>query len=61
LSTTAVGALAFVGGVAVGLLIAKLYVRSKLEDAIGSGLTSLGLSQSTATGIAQGISPVVTG
>jgi Na+-transporting methylmalonyl-CoA/oxaloacetate decarboxylase beta subunit len=61
MNSTTIGVLAFVGGVAAGLLIAKLYARSKVEDAIGSGLTSLGLSQSTANGIAQGIAPVVTG
>lgn len=56
-----VGALAFVGGVAVGLLIAKLYARSKVQDVITSGLTSIGLSSSTAGSIAQGIAPAVTG
>lgn len=61
MNTTTIAALAFVGGVAAGLLIAKLYARSKVEDALASGLGSLGLSSSTATGIAQGIAPVVTG
>lgn len=61
MGTTTIAALAFVGGVAAGLLIAKLYARSKVEDAIGSGLTSVGLSPSTANGIAQGIAPLVTG
>jgi hypothetical protein len=36
-------ALIFVGGVAVGLLIAKAYARNQLNDAIQSGLDKVGL------------------
>jgi hypothetical protein len=53
--------LAFGGGVAVGLLIAKYYARNKVQGGISDLLTSVGVSQGTANGIAQGIAPAVTG
>ncbi len=36
-------ALIFGGGVAAGLLIAKLYARQQVGDAIGQGLGAIGL------------------
>jgi hypothetical protein len=58
--TTTIAVLAFAGGVAAGLLIAKFYARSKVEDAIASGLGHI-VSPETAQSIAQGLAPVVTG
>lgn len=61
MSRTLALVLAFGGGVAAGLLIAKFYARNKVEGGIASGLTALGVSESTANSIAQGVAPVVTG
>ena len=41
--------LIFVGGVAVGLLIAKQYARAQVNSAIGSALDSVGLGKYAAT------------
>ena len=38
-----VGVIAFVGGVGVGLFVAKLYATSKIQSDIDSGLSKVGL------------------
>lgn len=43
MSPALVGVIAFVGGVGVGLLVAKLYATSKIQGDLDSGLKALGL------------------
>ncbi len=42
-------ALIFVGGIAVGLVIAKYYARNQVNTGIASALHSVGLDQYTST------------
>ncbi len=51
----AVGLIAFAGGVAVGLLAAKIYARSQVEGGIGSIFGALGLGGSKAEKIAKSL------
>jgi hypothetical protein len=43
MSRTVVGVLAFVAGVATGLLIAKAYARQTVQSKLDSGLAAVGL------------------
>jgi hypothetical protein len=51
-SRTVVSVLIFAGGVATGLMIAKLYARHQVEGGVSDLLTKIGLSRGTADNIA---------
>jgi hypothetical protein len=46
-SKVVIGAIAFVGGVGVGLLAAKLYARYKVESGVSGFLNKIGLGGGT--------------
>jgi hypothetical protein len=52
MSRTLALVLAFGGGVATGLLVAKLYARHQVEGGVSDLLTKIGISRGTADGIA---------
>lgn len=47
MKTLIVGSLAFAAGVAVGLLVAKIYARSQITDGVHKVLDSVGLGGGT--------------
>lgn len=61
MSRTFVAVVAFAGGVAVGLLVAQAYARSKATGAVDSLLTAVHLNGTWVQSAADSLVPVVTG
>lgn len=61
MSRTFVAVFAFAGGLAVGLLIAQQYARTKTTNAVDAGLSAIGLGGGWVQGAADSLVPVVTG
>lgn len=55
MSKTLIAVLAFAGGVASGLLIAKLYARQKVSDTVHTGLEAVGLAGGVTENLVQGV------
>lgn len=62
MSRVLVTAIVFVGGVGVGLLIAKYYAQYKVQSSIDSGLSKIGLGGGTVQSIVDGtVVPILVG
>lgn len=61
MSRTFVAVVAFSGGLAIGLIIAQVYARTKATGVVDSALGKLGLSGTWVQGAADSLVPVVTG